>query len=107
MFAMGPRYTYSPAWSAHSMGKMAIFGEGLFGGKHGFNTVFPSSRGALGAASSFAMQLGGGVDLRFARHLGVRAVEADYVRSTLPNGAANTQNDLRLAGGVVFHFDSK
>lgn len=111
MFAVGPRYTYSPAaWSKHHLGKdrgIALFGESLFGGVHGFNTVFPSSTGTQGAASSFAMQLGGGVDLRLPRHIGVRAVEVDYVRSTLPNNGGNLQNDLRIAGGISFHFSPK
>ena len=99
MFAMGPRYTFSPKhrWPA-------VFGEALFGGVHGFNTIFPSSTGAVGAASSFAMMFGGGIDLQVARHLRVRAVEANYVRSTLPNNADNAQNDLRLAAGISFHF---
>jgi hypothetical protein len=99
VFAMGPRYTVTPKnrWPS-------LFGEALFGGAHGFNSVFPSSTGARGAASSFAMMFGGGVDVQVAKHLRVRAVEADYVRTTLPNNAGNVQNDLRLAAGVSFHF---
>jgi hypothetical protein len=107
MFAMGPRYTYSPKLHIGKKNRMAVFGEGLFGGVHGFNTTFPSSTGTIGAASSFAMQFGGGLDLRFAKHIGIRAVEADYVRSTLPNNAGNVQNDFRLAGGVSFHYSPK
>jgi hypothetical protein len=107
MFAMGPRYTYSPKLHIGKKNRMAVFGEGLFGGVHGFNTTFPSSTGTIGAASSFAMQFGGGLDLRFAEHIGIRAVEADYVRSTLPNNAGNVQNDLRLAAGISFHFSPK
>jgi hypothetical protein len=104
MFAMGPRYTYSPKLRMGKGRGIAVFGEELFGGIHGFNTIFPSSTGTVGAASSFAMQFGGGLDLRFAKHIGIRAVEADYVRSTLPNNAGNAQNDLRLAGGISFHL---
>jgi hypothetical protein len=107
MFAVGPRYTYSPKLRLRKGPGIAVYGEGLFGGIHGFNTIFPSSTGTTGAASSFAMQFGGGLDLRFARHIGIRAVEADYVRSTFPNNAGNLQNDLRLAGGISFHFSPK
>jgi hypothetical protein len=107
MFAFGPRYTYTPKLPLGKRPGIAVYGEGLFGGVHGFNTTFPSSTGTMGAASSFAMQFGGGLDLRFARHIGIRAVEADYVRSTLPNNAGNVQNDLRLAGGISFHFSPK
>jgi hypothetical protein len=98
LFAMGPRYTFDVKHHG------AVFGEALFGGVHGFNTIFPSANGVAGAASSFAMMFGGGVDLQVARHLRVRAVEADYIRTTLPNNADNVQNDLRLAAGVAFHF---
>lgn len=107
MFAMGPRYTYSPEkWKNRYLGShgVALFGEGLIGGIHGFNGVFPSSSGVQGAATSFAVQVGGGMDLRVSKTVGVRAFEADYVRSTLPNNGDNVQHDLRLAAGVSFHF---
>lgn len=107
MFTMGPRYTYSPEkWKNRYLGShgVAIFGEGLIGGVHAFNSIFPSSKGAQGAASSFAVQAGGGIDLRVSKTIGVRAVEVDYVRSTLPNNADNVQHDLKLAAGVSFHF---
>jgi hypothetical protein len=107
-FMMGPRYTYRPGqWKNRLFGQnhgIGVFGEGLIGGMHGFNTVFPSSSGVQGAASSFAFQVGGGMDWTVKKNIGIRVVEADYVRSTLPNNANNTQNDLRLAGGVSFHF---
>jgi hypothetical protein len=98
LFAMGPRYTYD-------RGRWALFGEALFGGAHAFNTIFPSSTGVVGGASSYAMMFGGGLDFQAARHIRLRALEADYVRSTLPNNANNTQNDLRLAAGLSFHFN--
>ena len=107
MFAFGPRYTYSLKRPAGKRPGIAVYGAGLFGGIHGFNTTFPSSTATIGAASSFAMQFGGGLDLRFAKHIGIRAVEADYVRSALPNNAGNVQNDLRLAAGISFHFSPK
>jgi hypothetical protein len=104
---MGPRYTYRPGkWrgSFGQHGEIRIFGEGLAGGVHGFNTIFPSSGGVAGAASSFAFQAGGGLDWTIWKDIGIRVVEADYVRSTLPNGGNSTQNDLRLAAGISFHF---
>jgi peptidoglycan-associated lipoprotein len=111
MFAMGPRYTYEPkVWLNRRTGKhptYAIFGEALFGGVHGFNTIFPSSTGVRGEASSFATQFGGGLDLRFARHIGIRVVQVDFLRSTLPNNAGDVQHDLKIAGGISFHFSPK
>jgi hypothetical protein len=32
------------------------------------------------------------------------AFELDYLRSNFPNSANNTQNDLRLAIGLVYHI---
>lgn len=96
-FMMGPRYTYQHR-------QLRMFGEGLAGGVHGFNTIFPSSGGIAGAASSLVFQLGGGLDWRIRKYVGIRIVEADYVRSTLPNSADNIQHDLRLAAGISFHF---
>lgn len=107
MFTMGPRYTYFPEkWKSRYFGEhgVALFGEGLFGGVHGFNSVFPSSNGVQGAASSPVIQVGGGMDLRVGKTIGIRAFEADYVRSTLPNNGDGVQHDLRLAAGVSFHF---
>jgi len=104
MFAAGPRYTYSRKKSGTKGPGPGVFGEALFGRVHGFDTFFPTSQGGAGAAGSFAMQLGGGVDLRFARHFGIRPVEVEYVRSSLPNNASHTQDDLRVAGGLSFHF---
>lgn len=107
MFSMGPRYTYgAERWKGGFLKErgFSFFGEGLIGGVHGFNSVFPSSQGAQKAASSFAVQAGGGLDLRVSKTFGVRAFEADYVRTTLPNNADNVQHDFRVGAGVSWHF---
>ena len=107
-YMMGPRYTYPfKSWFGHDFGRHdggRIFGEGLIGGVHSFNTVVPTSAGVAGAASSFVFQVGGGMDLPLRKGIGIRLFEADYVRSTLPNAGNSTQNDLRLAAGISFHF---
>jgi hypothetical protein len=36
----------------------------------------------------------------------VRLLEADYVRTQLPNNYSQSQNDVRLAFGVTYHFGS-
>lgn len=104
-FMMGPRYTYPfKNWFGHDFGRAGggrIFGEGLIGGVHSFNTVVPAS---AGVASSFAFQVAGGLDLPLRKSIGIRPFEADYVRSSLPNAGNSTQHDLRLAAGISFHF---
>jgi hypothetical protein len=110
-FMMGPRYTYPfKSWLGRGFGRQEggrIFGEGLVGGVHSFNTVVPASAGVAGAASSFVFQVGGGMDLPLRKGIGIRLFEADYVRSTLPNAGNSTQNDLRLAAGISFHFTNE
>jgi outer membrane immunogenic protein len=105
---VGPRYTFTrKSWFGHGLGEhggFRIFGEGLVGGVHAFNTVIPSSNGIAGAADSVTFQLGGGVDRTIHNHIGIRLIEADYVYSALPNAANNTQHDLRLAAGISFRF---
>ncbi|MGA9673559.1 MAG: hypothetical protein WBQ94_30490 [Terracidiphilus sp.] len=103
-FMGGPRYTYT-AWGARGeRPRFQIYGQGLFGGVHAFDGVFPASSGTVPTADSFAIQAGGGVNIFLTRHLGVRVVEASYVRNELPNNGNSTQDDLRLGAGLVYHF---
>ena len=96
----GPRYTYD-------ISHFAIFGQGLFGGAHGFESIFPSPGAVKPSANSFAMQLGGGLDIFGKNGLGVRAFEIDYVRMGFPNNGTNSQNDFRLGFGVSYQFKRK
>jgi hypothetical protein len=103
-FMAGPRYTYT-AWGAGGeKPRFQIYVQGLFGGAHGFGGVFPTPSGVESSATSFAIQAGGGVNIFLTRHIGVRAVEASYVRTELPNSGDDTQNDLRLGAGLVYRF---
>jgi outer membrane immunogenic protein len=96
----GPRYTRT-AWT-----RLQIFGEALFGGVHAFDGAFPSGASLAATANSFALQAGGGINLFFSRNIGVRLLQADYVRTGLPNNYSQSQNDLRVAFGVDYHFGS-
>jgi hypothetical protein len=53
----GPRYMHSLP-TPH---RTQLFAEGLFGGLHAFDSVFPGSTGATSSTGGFSMQLGGGV----------------------------------------------
>jgi len=92
----GPRYT----WTAPS-GRSALFGEGLIGEAHGLDSVFPSPQGALSDYNSFALQTGGGVDLRLSKRFAVRPIQADWLRTQFPNARTNIQNNFRVGAGVV------
>lgn len=95
----GPRYT----WHRRS-GKIAVFGQGLIGESRAWNSFFPEAGGALSEYDAFALQAGGGVDLRLTRHLGIRPVQADWIRTQFPNATTNVQNNLRLGAGLVLRL---
>ena len=108
-YLAGPRYTYTTRAGhagAVATPRFQIFGQGLFGGVHGFNGVYPTSSGTVSSANSSAIQIGGGLNLFLSRNLGVRLLEVDYVRTALPNSAANAQDDMHLAFGFTYHIDS-
>jgi hypothetical protein len=96
----GPRYTwYRPGITRNH--SLAIFGQGLIGEAHGFNSYFPSNTGDVTAYNSFALQVGGGVDFGLSRHFAIRAIQADWLRTEFPNSTTNVQNSFRLAAGIV------
>ncbi len=102
----GPRYTYNTSrWTDRRFMKKHdtyLFGEWLLGGVHAYNSVFPTSTGTTPSASAFSMQVGGGANVALTKGFGLRLLELDYVRTTLPNNGSNSQNDLRIAFGVSY-----
>ena len=100
----GPRYTYYRPIGAESKRSVAIFGQGLIGQAWGFNSYFPTASGVKTDYISFALQVGGGVDIGLSRHLAVRVFQADWLRTEFPNANTNVQNNLRLSAGVVFRI---
>lgn len=98
----GPRFS----WSLPHQ-RLLIFGQGLVGEANGFHSVFPGTSGANANANSLAVLVGGGVNVHLSRHLKLRAIEADWLRTQLPNGTTNVQNSLRLGSGVVYRFGSE
>jgi outer membrane immunogenic protein len=97
----GPRY--SLRFPREKLSRYTPFVQGLVGIAHGFDSLFPGANGsAAGAASSLAVLAGGGLDLTMNRHLAIHAIQADYLRTQLPNAAGNGQNLLRVSVGMVF-----
>jgi hypothetical protein len=109
-YLAGPRYTWT-AWQDHAgaaeQRRLQIFEQGLFGWTHGFNGLYPALPAATFNAGSYAVQAGGGLNLYLTKNFGLRLLEADYVRTNLPNGAANIQHDLRLSAGVTYHVGKR
>ncbi len=55
----------------------------------------------ISTSNSFAMALGGGVDVNLGKHLAIRAVQVDYLPTRLRGG---WENSLRFGFGVVWQF---
>lgn len=95
----GPRYTWSPR-----RGRSSCFGQFLVGEVNGLNSVFPGPGSSTDTANSLAYMTGGGLNVRLRPHLSLRAFEANWLRTQLPNSTTNVQNNLRLGTGVVVRF---
>jgi len=99
-FLAGGRYTLRN----HS--RLQPFGQVLLGAAHTSGSLSPDQIG-LGAATSFATTAGGGVDVNLSPRIALRAIEADYFLTLLPNGTSDRQNNLRLSAGIVFRFGAQ
>jgi outer membrane immunogenic protein len=85
------------------------FVQVLFGGVHGFDSYFPAPVGKLPTSydTSFAMAVGGGLDIAISRHVWIRALKADYNYSSLRNLQGDNQNQLRIGTGILFRGGGK
>jgi len=54
--------------------------------------------------NSFATALGGGLDVNFNKHIGVRLFQVDYLLTKFTDGNNDKQNNLRASAGLVLHF---
>lgn len=80
---------------------VTVFGHILFGGAHTradlVSNVTPS---ASISATSFALILGGGVDIGFSRRFALR-IQPDYFKSSILD---RRQHNVRVSTGIVFRF---
>ncbi len=97
-FLVGPRYSW------HRGNRVVPFGQLLLGGAHASGDLTPAASGLAGSENAFAMTAGGGVDVKLASHLALRAVQVDYYLTRFDNGVNNQQNNFRISAGIVFHF---
>lgn len=108
--AAGPRYTWTEKRDKSTAGdgcRWQIFGQGLFGVDHASHGIFPTSTGLVSTASSLAIDAGGGTNLYLNKNFGIRILEVDYIRTSLPNNASNIQNDMRLSFGITYHIGKR
>jgi hypothetical protein len=112
-------YLFGPTVTG-SLGRSAVFAHALFGAAHsslGTGVGIPIIGGvstSITSANAFAMAFGGGIDIGLTRHLAIRAVQVDYLRTQfnatdalttgLSSSLGNRQNSFRYSTGVVLRF---
>jgi outer membrane immunogenic protein len=92
-YLAGLRYIY---WNRH---RFTPYAQVLVGAGHAY-TNYAGDNGS----TTVALAAGAGVDLRLSHHFSWRIAQAEYLLTHVPNGADNSQNQLRLTSGIVFHF---
>jgi peptidoglycan-associated lipoprotein len=98
-YTAGLRYTVIP-----ERGRYNYFGEVLGGAVHGANSIFPTGNHFSTSGNSLALQMGGGINIPMSRRLALRVVEADWLRTQLPNATTGIQNNFRLGAGIQIQF---
>lgn len=112
-------FLFGPTVTAN-FGRSAVFGHALFGAARAGSSagvslpVIGGISTGLTNATAFAMAFGGGIDIGISRHVAIRAVQLDYIRtqfnsldalaSGLSTSAGGVQNSYRYSGGIVFRF---
>ena len=95
-------YLFGPRLNLRRFDHFVPFGEVLFGAAHGSPQV-----GGDNAQSTFAMAVGGGVDVVLTRYLAWRFVQADYLLTNFSGSlvsANGRQNNFRIGSGVVLRW---
>ncbi len=114
----GSVFTYlgGPRISFRKYERVTPFAQALFGDAHASKVTLSGCTGRLctplPTEDAFAMALGGGLDVKVSRHIAIRAIQAEYLMTrfadltvgTSSTGTRQTQNDVRLASGLVFRF---
>jgi hypothetical protein len=85
-------YLFGPRFTARG-NRATLFGHALVGA----NTL----RASGNSTSGFAWGVGGGLDYNVSELVGVRLIQADYLRTRLSN---SWFNDARIGVGVVFRI---
>jgi outer membrane immunogenic protein len=92
-------YLFGPRISYRKHERFTPFAQALFGVAHS-SVSFGSTDNA------FAASFGGGVDVKLFHRLSWRPAQVEYLLTRFPETTTSreTQNNLRVSTGVVFHF---
>ncbi len=90
-------FLFGPTINFLRTDKLNLSAHALFG----VADTYVSAAGVSSSDNNFAMALGGAADVNLNKHLGVRLIQADWLRT---NAFSSDQNNFRYSGGLVFHF---
>lgn len=82
--------------------RVTPFAQALFGGAH----ATAGAAGTSATANTFAMALGGGLDVKATEHVAVRLVQAEYLmtRFDVTGTGRTNQNNARISAGIIFRW---
>lgn len=89
----GPRLTYRKSE------RFSPFAHALFGVARG-NWRGPAA--VAGEETSFGTAFGGGIDTKIGANIGIRLIQAEYVRTHF--GETSAENNFRIAAGLLLSF---
>jgi opacity protein-like surface antigen len=105
-------YLFGPRFNLR-LSRFTPFFQTLVGGARLTSDLVPTANGSTFQQNSFAMSVGGGLDIALTHHFSIKPFEVDYLMTQLPNVWSgnslenNVQNNLRYSAGVVFRFGEK
>src|SRR5262249_1594030 len=95
-------YPFGPRISYRRHERITPFAQTLFGVAHASGSGF----GVSGTSNAFAATFSGGVDVKLSHRFSFRPAQVEYLLTRFPETTSNreTQNNLRVSTGFVFHF---
>lgn len=96
-------YMFGPQITYRKYRHISPFGHVLVGGARAGSGVFATTNSHTALATAF----GAGVDWNVKDRFSIRPLQFDYLLTHLPevtNGNTQTQNNIRVSAGIVFHF---
>jgi opacity protein-like surface antigen len=99
-----PSVLFGPRFSLRRNRRLTPFAHALFGASHIRSEATELGQTFIFSDTSFAMAIGGGLDVRVSDNIAIRIIQVDYLRTHHFN---ETQNKGRIVAGVVLRFGKK
>lgn len=91
-------YTFGPVVSYRHNETFTPFAHFLAGGFRASAAL----NGISGSDNGFAMMFGGGLDVKATRHVGVRAIQFDWL--SLHSNGSSDNNNMRISTGLLLRY---